>query len=174
MWFLGIQVLFLLSSQVPKANAAPSVSATFSTAIQYQFDTDGNAIDLTSGGVDYLGGSYVWYGLTFGTYSQSGGPTSFIHISDLFATAPLTGTRTAAHAHQFQALLFNSDGTIQDLDCSLSKTFTISFSPGYENSTAGLATTASASSNQRPPTPYHAISPPTNFTRPGRLPKLVI
>jgi hypothetical protein len=53
---------------VPKINAAPSVSATFSNAIQYQFDTDGNAIDLTSGRVDYLGGSYIWYGLTFGTY----------------------------------------------------------------------------------------------------------
>jgi hypothetical protein len=68
MWFLGFQVLLLLTSQVPKINAAPSVSATFSNAIQYQFDTDGNAIDLTSGRVDYLGGSYIWYGLTFGTY----------------------------------------------------------------------------------------------------------
>jgi hypothetical protein len=83
--------------------------------------------------------------------SPSGGPTSYIHISDLFATAPLTGTRTAAHGHQFQALLFDSDGTVQDLDCSLSKTVTISFSPGYENSTAGLATTATDSSNQRSP-----------------------
>jgi hypothetical protein len=81
----------------------------------------------------------------------AGGPTSYIHISDLFATAPLTGTRTAAHGHQFQALLFNSDGTVQDLDCSLSKTVTISFSPGYENSTGGLATTATDSSNQMSP-----------------------
>jgi hypothetical protein len=83
--------------------------------------------------------------------SRSGGPTSYIHISDLFATAPLTGTRTAAHGHQFQALLFSSDGAIQDLDCSLSKTFAISFSLGYENSAASLATTATDSSNQRSP-----------------------
>jgi len=75
MWFLGIQVLLLLGSQVPKTNAAPSVSATFSTAIQYQFDTDGNAIDLTSGRVDYLGSSYVWYALTFG---RMGGALFFL------------------------------------------------------------------------------------------------
>lgn len=33
---------------------------------EYQFDTDGNAIDLTSGNVEWLGGAYVWYGLTYG------------------------------------------------------------------------------------------------------------
>jgi hypothetical protein len=92
--------------------------------------------------------------------SPSGGPTSYIHISDIFATAPLTGIRTAAHGHQFQALLFSRDGTIQDLDCSLSKTFAISFSSGYENSTASLATTAMDSSTIR--SPYSvSCNPPT-------------
>jgi hypothetical protein len=36
------------------------VTTTFSNAIHYQFDTDGNAIDLTSAKIDHLGGAYVW------------------------------------------------------------------------------------------------------------------
>lgn len=43
-----------------------ALSTTFSASEIYHFDTDGNAIDSTSGKIDFLGGSYLWYGLNFG------------------------------------------------------------------------------------------------------------
>ncbi len=42
------RVLLLLGYIVSAVIAAPSVTTTFSNTIQYQFDTNGNAIDLTS------------------------------------------------------------------------------------------------------------------------------
>lgn len=67
MWCSGFCSSLLLSSSLFKsAIAAPSVSATFSNSIQHKFDTNGNAIDSTSGKIDYLGGEYVWYGLSNG------------------------------------------------------------------------------------------------------------
>lgn len=66
MWnFPLIQTLLLAGSVISRASAtaASSVSSTFSNAVLYQFDTDGNAIDLTSAKIDYLGGAYIWYGL---------------------------------------------------------------------------------------------------------------
>jgi hypothetical protein len=80
--------------------------------------------------------------------SPSGGPTSFLHIADLFYTAPLTGTRTAAHGHQFQVLFFNPDGTINNLPCSPSQSFTISLTPGTNVPSTGIATTATDSSGE--------------------------
>jgi hypothetical protein len=47
---------FLLSAL---AQAAPSLSATFNNGIKYKFDTDGDAVDSTSGKIDFLGGEYV-------------------------------------------------------------------------------------------------------------------
>ncbi|KUJ20909.1 Arabinanase/levansucrase/invertase [Mollisia scopiformis] len=76
----------------------------------------------------------------------AGGLTSYLHIADLVATAPLTGTRTAAHGHQIQLLNFNADGSLQDLDCSLSKSVGVTFIPGTNVSTTGLATSATDSS----------------------------
>jgi hypothetical protein len=67
MWSIGLfPSLLLASSLFEGAVAAPSVSSTFSNSIQYKFDTNGNAIDSTSGKIDYLGGEYVWYGLSNG------------------------------------------------------------------------------------------------------------
>lgn len=43
-----------------------ALSTSISSSTIYRFDTDGNAIDSTSGKIDYLGGSYLWYGLNFG------------------------------------------------------------------------------------------------------------
>lgn len=43
-----MKVLSILGTVVSWISAAPSVSTTFNNAVQYQFDTDGNAIDLTS------------------------------------------------------------------------------------------------------------------------------
>ncbi|KAH7418159.1 glycosyl hydrolase [Cadophora sp. MPI-SDFR-AT-0126] len=63
--------------------------------------------------------------------AQYGGSASYIHIADLSRTAPLTGTRTAAHGHQLQQLEFNADGSLKDLDCSLSKSVTVSLTQGY-------------------------------------------
>jgi hypothetical protein len=45
--------------------AAPSVSATFNNSIKYKFDTNGNAIDSTSGKIDFLGGEYVSFLLCY-------------------------------------------------------------------------------------------------------------
>lgn len=50
-------LLTLLLSGV--VTAAPSVSVTFNNDIKYKFDTDSNAIDSTSGKIDFLGGEYV-------------------------------------------------------------------------------------------------------------------
>jgi hypothetical protein len=80
--------------------------------------------------------------------SPSGGATSYLHISDLVYTAPLSGTRTAAHGHQFQVLSFNHDGTVNDLNCSPAQTFTVSLIPGTNVSSTGLATTATDSSGE--------------------------
>ena len=80
--------------------------------------------------------------------SPSGGPTSYLHIADLVSTAPLTGTRTAAHGHQFQLLSFNPDGTVKDLNCSPSQTFTVALTPGSAVPSTGLATTATDSSGE--------------------------
>ena len=33
--------------------------------MKYKFDTDGNAIDLTSGKIEFFEGRYIWYGLAF-------------------------------------------------------------------------------------------------------------
>lgn len=80
--------------------------------------------------------------------SPTGGQSSYLHIVDLFATAPLTGTRTAAHGHQFQLLSFNEDGSIQDLDCSPSRSIGITFIPGSNVSSSGRATTATDGSGE--------------------------
>ncbi|KAL5326988.1 hypothetical protein ACEPPN_004677 [Leptodophora sp. 'Broadleaf-Isolate-01'] len=62
--------------------------------------------------------------------APNGGASSYIHSADLFRTAPIVGTRTATHGHQFQKLEFDNDGTLKDLDCSLSKSVTVSLTPG--------------------------------------------
>jgi hypothetical protein len=80
--------------------------------------------------------------------SPSGGPTSYLHIADLVNSAPLSGTRNAAHGHQLQLLSFNHDGTINDLNCSPTQTFTVSLRPGSNVSSTGLAITATDTSGE--------------------------
>jgi hypothetical protein len=46
--------------------AAHCITTTVSNSFKYQFDTDGNAIDSTSGKIDFFEGQYVWYGINFG------------------------------------------------------------------------------------------------------------
>jgi hypothetical protein len=87
--------------------------------------------------------------------SPLGGPTSYLHVADLFRTAPITGTRTAAHGHQIQKLVFNSDGTVRDIDCSLSKSVAVSFIPGTNVSSTGLAVSATDGSGE---TPSYSVS----------------
>lgn len=78
----------------------------------------------------------------------SGGLPSYLHIADLVNSAPLSGTRSAAHGHQFQLLSFNADGTINDLNCSPTQTFTVTLAPGSAIPSTGLATTATDSSGE--------------------------
>ncbi|KAE8448153.1 hypothetical protein EG329_009757 [Mollisiaceae sp. DMI_Dod_QoI] len=80
--------------------------------------------------------------------SLLGGSASYLHIADLFATAPLPGTRTAAHGHQFQVLEFNFDGSIQGLDCTPTKSVSVTFAPGTSISSNGLATNATDGSGE--------------------------
>lgn len=80
--------------------------------------------------------------------NPSGGATNYLHQADLFSTAPLTGTRTAAHGHQFQVLNFNPDGSVQELDCSSQKSVSIPITPGNVVNGTGLAVTATDSSGQ--------------------------
>lgn len=81
--------------------------------------------------------------------NPNGGATNYLHQADIVKTAPLAGTRTAAHSHQFQVLNFNSDGSIQDLDCSLQKSVTIQITPGSVSNSSGLAVAATDSSGQQ-------------------------
>ena len=74
--------------------------------------------------------------------------SNYLHQADLFRTAPLTGTRTAAHGHQFQVLNFNPDGSIQELDCSTWKSVTLPIAEGNVVNDTGLAVTASDGSGQ--------------------------
>jgi hypothetical protein len=76
MWSFNF-VLLLLGSAISRVSAVASVTTTFSNAAHYQFDTDGNAIDLTSAKIDFLGGAYIWYGLPFGCGEAFCGITSY-------------------------------------------------------------------------------------------------
>jgi hypothetical protein len=80
--------------------------------------------------------------------SPSGGPTSYLHVADIISIAPLAGTREAAHGHQIQQLVFNTDGSLQDLDCSLSKSVSVTFIPGTNVSSTGLAISATDGSGE--------------------------
>ncbi|TGO06865.1 hypothetical protein BTUL_0431g00010 [Botrytis tulipae] len=75
--------------------------------------------------------------------SSTGGDAVYVHQADIQASAPLAGPRNAQHGHQFQVLNFNSDGSIQDLDCSASLSSTIAL-PSTNSSTPinGLAKSA--------------------------------
>jgi len=70
----------LLNLLISQISATTSVSTTFNNAVQYKFDTDGNAIDLTSGKIDWLAGSYVWYGLSNGCGQFFCGITSYSSV----------------------------------------------------------------------------------------------
>lgn len=59
MWkSLGAQSLLLAGFAVSLITAAASVSTTISNSQIYRFDTDGNAIDMTSDKIDFIGGAY--------------------------------------------------------------------------------------------------------------------
>ncbi|XMA08174.1 hypothetical protein WAI453_000965 [Rhynchosporium graminicola] len=58
-------------------------------------------------------------------HAPNGGPPSYIHMADLFRTAPISGTRTAAHGHQFEKLDFKAEGSLRDLYCSPSKSVNV-------------------------------------------------
>ena len=80
--------------------------------------------------------------------SSNGAATNYLHQADLVRTAPLTGTRMAAHGHQFQVLNFNPDGSIQNLDCSDQKAVTVQITAGATSNSTGLAVTATDGSGQ--------------------------
>jgi hypothetical protein len=63
MWSLFLSI-FLCVSFAP-FTLAKTIYTTFSNSNQFQFDTDGNAIDSTNGKIDFLNGSYIWYGNSF-------------------------------------------------------------------------------------------------------------
>ncbi|ESZ93297.1 hypothetical protein SBOR_6335 [Sclerotinia borealis F-4128] len=79
------------------------------------------------------------------TIPSSTGEGVYIHQSDIQASAPLAGSRNAQHGHQFQVLNFNSDGSVQDLDCSASLSTTVTL-PTADRIVDGLATTAALGS----------------------------
>ncbi len=78
----------------------------------------------------------------------NGGATSYLHVANLFGTAPETGTRTAAHGHALQKLTFNTDGTIQELDYTPTNPVAITFTPRSTNNTIGLAVSATDGSGE--------------------------
>jgi hypothetical protein len=82
------------------------------------------------------------------TLPSPSGPTAYLHVADIIRTAPLAGTRTAAHGHQIQQLAFNPDGTLQDLNCSPSKSFSVTFTPGTNVSATGRAIAATDGSGE--------------------------
>ncbi|PQE04343.1 glycoside hydrolase family 43 protein [Rutstroemia sp. NJR-2017a BBW] len=74
--------------------------------------------------------------------SNDDSTAAYIHQADLFGIAPIAGTRTAAHGHQFQALNFNDDGSVIDLDCdpSVSTTIELPTTSTYSNATSSNGT----------------------------------
>jgi hypothetical protein len=58
-----------LSLSLTLVASATTFKTTFKNSLPWQFDTDGNQIDSTSGKIDFFNGSYLWYGLPFGSVS---------------------------------------------------------------------------------------------------------
>lgn len=82
--------------------------------------------------------TYVWHGtsvrmLIFSFSGCSLSPVS--QTNDSVAGGP----RTGFGGHIFQPLVFNEDGSIQDLNCSLEATFEVKFTLGEGNAASGLA-----------------------------------
>jgi hypothetical protein len=77
MWATSLVQAFLCAGI---AAATTPITTTFSNTNLYQFDTDGNAIDLTSAKIDFLGGAYLWYGLPKGCGTEFCGITSYSSI----------------------------------------------------------------------------------------------
>ena len=82
----------------------------------------------------------------------NGTSTTYLHQSDLFSSAPLTGIRTGAHGHQFQPLRFNPDGSVAELDCSSTAVFPVSFAG---NTAITTSTTACATDSAPSLAPYN-------------------
>lgn len=95
-----------------------------------------------------------------------GGHTSYLHVSDLFSTAPQLGARTAQHGHALQQLTFEADGSVQDLNCSAQHTATLSFAQSNASiSKIGVATTASDSSDSNNTSTPNIYTPHCNLPR---------
>lgn len=82
--------------------------------------------------------------------SPSDDQAAYLHIADMMRIAPLAGTQKAAHGHQLQILHFNTDGSLENLNCSLSKSVTVSIIPGNSvpAATTGRAISATDGSGE--------------------------
>ncbi|KAJ5032416.1 uncharacterized protein L3040_009021 [Drepanopeziza brunnea f. sp. 'multigermtubi'] len=58
-----------------------------------------------------------------------GAEGAFVYHADSFSTAPMGGHITGSKGHAFWPLSFASDGSIEPIDCSANKTFTIDAPP---------------------------------------------
>ncbi|RDW89646.1 hypothetical protein BP6252_01678 [Coleophoma cylindrospora] len=72
-WLALLSLTFLRLTAV----SAADITATFTNGNNFIFDTDGNAIDSTSGKIDFLNGTYVWYGLSFACAKEFCGILSY-------------------------------------------------------------------------------------------------
>lgn len=90
--------------------------------------------------------------------SSSGGQTTYLHQADTFSDAPaaITGIRTGIHGHDFQPLSFNSDGSVQNIDCEAGRQKVVTLAPGNSTATAGRELTATDGSEETT-TPYTVV-----------------
>lgn len=78
MWtFSFLEALLVACVAISQVLATASVTETFRNSEQWQLDTNGNQVDLTSAKIDFLAGTYVWYGLPKGCGDVWCGITSY-------------------------------------------------------------------------------------------------
>lgn len=71
---------------------------------------------------------------------------SYAAIADVFLEIIAGGPRISFSGHFFQALQFNDDGSVKDLDCTPGASSSVPFTLGTGTSDAGALTTATDSS----------------------------
>jgi len=85
------------------------------------------------------------------------GTPSYLFEADVVASAPYNLPRNVAHGYNFQPLSFNSDGSINSLNCDSSASFSVTLEQGTNSSTtAGFANVTGAADYASPDLDYYA------------------
>ncbi|TVY81392.1 hypothetical protein LSUE1_G004450 [Lachnellula suecica] len=168
MWSLSLALSLLLGSALSSGAAAaavtPSTTATFSNALSYKFDTEGNAIDSTSGKIDFLAGEYLWYGISTGCGEVFCGIKSW-SSTDLKSWRPngyLFDPTTAQITALCGGELSGNCGRPHIVYSASTKTYVLwvnAGTPGYATFTSSKSTSGYVLSSQRALVGYQPAGP---------------